>query len=477
MKPFTLLLRGGRVVDPRNKVDGLLDVGISGARVAAVGPELDPAHAERVLDLTGQVVFPGVIDAHVHLSPWSNGAAGHQMLARAGTVTALECAGPLAETMEIAAHHGAGLNVACIDAARPGYTLPSADPPRSAITDFVERALAGGAIGVKLLGGHFPLSPECNDGLIDAAASMGAYCAFHAGSTRVGTSSYRGFEDALAIINGRRIHLAHVNAYSRGWVTGDHMEETRQMLRELEAADHLVTESHLAVWNGTLAPLDPLKQDEIEDAVTRRCLEAADYPPTADGIVHAIMDGVCQVYVDRGDDVVRIHGRAGVDAWRADPGGVTVGFEANQPLVLFATATARRRDGGFVVDALASDGGGIPRNFLVTSGLALVRFGALSLSDLATKIAWAPALMLGLEDKGHLAVGADADVTAIDPERGRATLGIAGGRVIMANGAVVGSGTTWITTPAGAAAAKAAGLTPALIEPATWQRYRRVSAA
>ena len=61
------LLRGGRVVDPANGLDGMYDVLIEGDRVAAVGRDL-PADGAQVVEIpAGLVVCPGLIDMHVHL--------------------------------------------------------------------------------------------------------------------------------------------------------------------------------------------------------------------------------------------------------------------------------------------------------------------------------------------------------------------------------------------------------------------------
>jgi len=61
------LLRGGRVVDPANGIDGMLDVLIDGGLIAAVGKAL-PVDGATVVDLpAGLVVCPGFIDMHVHL--------------------------------------------------------------------------------------------------------------------------------------------------------------------------------------------------------------------------------------------------------------------------------------------------------------------------------------------------------------------------------------------------------------------------
>ena len=61
------LLRGGRVVDPMNGLDGVHDVAIDGDRIAAVGRDL-PVDGATVVDIPpGLVVCPGLIDMHVHL--------------------------------------------------------------------------------------------------------------------------------------------------------------------------------------------------------------------------------------------------------------------------------------------------------------------------------------------------------------------------------------------------------------------------
>ena len=65
----TLLIRGGRVVDPGSGTDREADVLIRAGRVEKIGPALpDPGGAEaEVIDAAGCLVTPGLIDPHVHL--------------------------------------------------------------------------------------------------------------------------------------------------------------------------------------------------------------------------------------------------------------------------------------------------------------------------------------------------------------------------------------------------------------------------
>ncbi|MSO81798.1 MAG: dihydroorotase [Acidobacteria bacterium] len=61
------LLKGGRVVDPANGIDGVYDVLIDGDRIAAVGRDL-PVDGAAVVEIPqGLIVCPGFIDMHVHL--------------------------------------------------------------------------------------------------------------------------------------------------------------------------------------------------------------------------------------------------------------------------------------------------------------------------------------------------------------------------------------------------------------------------
>ena len=63
---YDLLLKGARVMDPAQGVDGIRDVGIVGEKIAAVA-ETITAPAAETIDLSGKILTPGWIDIHAHL--------------------------------------------------------------------------------------------------------------------------------------------------------------------------------------------------------------------------------------------------------------------------------------------------------------------------------------------------------------------------------------------------------------------------
>ena len=63
---YDLILRGGRVIDPSQKLDGITDVAFSGGKVAQIRPALKADAETDVRDLSGFIVTPGLIDLHTH---------------------------------------------------------------------------------------------------------------------------------------------------------------------------------------------------------------------------------------------------------------------------------------------------------------------------------------------------------------------------------------------------------------------------
>src|SRR5512138_2447469 len=64
---YDLLLKGGHVIDARNNISAVRDVAIANGKVAAVAANIAPTDAFKVVDATGYIVTPGLVDIHVHV--------------------------------------------------------------------------------------------------------------------------------------------------------------------------------------------------------------------------------------------------------------------------------------------------------------------------------------------------------------------------------------------------------------------------
>ena len=63
---YDLLLRGGHVIDARNKISAVRDVAIAAGKIAAVEAKINPADALKTVDVEGLYVTPGLVDIHTH---------------------------------------------------------------------------------------------------------------------------------------------------------------------------------------------------------------------------------------------------------------------------------------------------------------------------------------------------------------------------------------------------------------------------
>ena len=464
---YDILLQGGVVVDPISQTEAVRDVAIRGGKVAEVGEHLNPAQAEECFDLTGYYVVPGIIDLHTHESAWLGGRYGHKMLAQAGVTTALDMSGPVDSVLDIARDYGAGLSIAVLEHVRPGHTVADEDPGVRELQDLLHKCLRRGALGWKLLGGHYPLTPEATAAAIRVANEQRAYVAFHAGTTANG-SNIDGFLEAVQLAEGNCLHMAHINSYCRG-SKRSHLVETEEAVAALIANPKIRSESYLSPLNGTSAKCSG---GIPESEVTKKCLVTGGFEASEAGLEQAILMGWAEINMESGGKVVLGVGREAVDYWRMKGTDTTVSFAVNPPEPRIRLATAKRESGEFVVDCISTDGGGIPRNVIVEMGLALVKLQALSLQDFVRKTSVNPARILGLRNKGHLTPGADADITVLDLERQKAKMSIANGQVIMHRGYVCGKGSRVVTTAAGEAYVRAKGLETTVVDLAKSGFYR-----
>ena len=462
-----ILLKGATVVDPVNNRNAVMDVAVADGRIADILPEMDPELAAESIDLGGFHLVPGIIDLHVHVSSWLGGRYGHKMMALAGVTTALDMSGPVDSVVDIAAEYGVGLNLACLQYVRPGYTVETTDPDRSEIEKLLGKSLTKGAIGLKILGGHYPLTPEATAQIIETARRENAYLAFHAGTLNT-ESDINGFHEALGLTGGTPIHLAHINSYCRGTVRPS-MAEAEEAIEALKQHPHICSESYLSPMNGTSAKC---VNGVPESQVTHRCLTAGGFPETEAGLEAAIIEGWAQINMESGGRIVLASGEKALKWWRDHATDTTVSFRVNPEIPKLRLASAKKDSGEFVVDCISTDGGGIPRNVTVEMGLSLVKLQVLSMPEFVIKTSRNPAEILGLENKGHLSIGADADISVLDLASQKAVMSLANGAVIMRDGQACGRGCRMITTPDGEADIRARGLETCVVDPEKSGFYR-----
>ena len=92
---MSLLLRGGRVIDPANNLDAVQDVLIADDKIERLGRSLEAPAGAEIVDANGKIVCPGFIDIHVHLREpgyeYKETVATGTRAAAAGGFTAVCC--------------------------------------------------------------------------------------------------------------------------------------------------------------------------------------------------------------------------------------------------------------------------------------------------------------------------------------------------------------------------------------------------
>jgi len=127
---FDVVLQGGRVIDPRNGVDALRDVGLRKGKIAAVAPKLATGTA-KIIDASGLVVTPGLIDTHAHVYEHVSGDFGLNpdlVGIRTGVATVVDQGGPSALTFD-------------------GFRKFIVEKAKTRVLAFISAYLAGGLLG------------------------------------------------------------------------------------------------------------------------------------------------------------------------------------------------------------------------------------------------------------------------------------------------------------------------------------------
>ncbi|MBV8776529.1 MAG: amidohydrolase/deacetylase family metallohydrolase [Alphaproteobacteria bacterium] len=127
---FDTVIAGGRVIDPRNKLDAVCDIAIRKGRIAAVGHTLARGTA-KVIDASGLVLTPGLIDTHAHVYEHVSGDFGLNpdiVGVRSGVTTVVDQGGPSALTFD-------------------GFRKFIVEKAKSRVLAFISAYLAGGLLG------------------------------------------------------------------------------------------------------------------------------------------------------------------------------------------------------------------------------------------------------------------------------------------------------------------------------------------
>lgn len=445
MIKYDFILKGGKVIDPANDIEEIFDIGIKDGYIEDISPELDYNKANQVIDVKNYMVVPGIVDSHVHIIRPDSKAAGYRMLVKAGVTTAIDFKGPVDRVIEEIISHGHGLNVGVLNGIFPGNGISDAKGSKEEISQAVNKSLDTGALGMKIIGGHFPLEPETAKSIIEITNKEKGYIAYHAGTTENG-SNIDGMEEAIKLANGLPLHVAHINAYCRGLIN-DPLDELNRAFDILKNSPNIISESHLAPFNSCSGEIDD--EGLPKSHVTRNCLRMFQYEINKDGLRKAILDKIAAVYIRIGEEMQYVWGQEAFEIWLKEGYKVNVSFPVNLRISALACAAEKDENGRFVVDAISTDGGAIPRNFILTYGIPLVKIGALSMKELIWKSSYMPAQMFGLINKGHLSIGADADITVANPDNGEAHMTIIGGKVCMIDGYLINNPGTLVTTERG----------------------------
>ena len=470
---YDLLIKNGRVLDAESGFDSTADVAITSGVIDRVEASIDPNTADDTIDASGKWVIPGMIDTHAHVElqrrrNTNSSGIGHshglglQMLAAAGATTVIDLGGSIDALQLGIETRGSGINVGSLGYLKPGETVPEGRVSYRQIEEIISTALSAGSIGIKLLGGYYPFTPEETSNFISAANKMGAYVAFHLGTTETG-SRLDGLREIPSLLGtGGRVHIAHINAYCRGSILPVEQEihESLQILEDMR--DQVVSEVHLARPNFTAGKCDG--DGNVLADVCQNCLRLEKYDTTADGIRSALMDEYASTVEETRAGLVLVSGKRGVELFDEGDTDVGLSFPVNNSASAFQLTVAKNSKDEFIVDAVGSDAGILPRNVNIEQCMKLVKFGGLEPIELTIKLSLNPAKMIGLDRKGRLSAGNDGDLTIIDPVGGRAIYGIVAGRLIMIEGRVVGSGGTILTTERGVTEVEKTGIPHQVID-------------
>ena len=97
---YDLLIKNGRVIDPGNEINAVMDVAVSGDKIAKVAEDIPSEQAKKTIDAAGLYVTPGLVDLHAHVFGYSGSLWPDDTHLLTGTTTIVDCGGAGWRTFE-----------------------------------------------------------------------------------------------------------------------------------------------------------------------------------------------------------------------------------------------------------------------------------------------------------------------------------------------------------------------------------------
>lgn len=402
----SLLIKGGRVVDPKQNLDRITNVLVCDGKIAEITDEM-PA-ADFVIDASGKIVSPGFIDIHMHEDDYDS---KNDAILTSMSTSALH----MGVTLDIGGNCGDN----------------SMDPGR--FLDITDRD--GAPVNIGMLVGHTWLrnsggktdkySPIPNDTLKAMINSCEEHLANGALGISFGVKYVPGTTDDEILGLSRlcrkdsKIVSSHVRADVDGvFDAADELARTGQQAGVRVQFSHIGSMGGYGQMNRLLEKINGYRESGID-----MLCDCYPYSAFSTGIGETTYDdGFLERYNAGYDSILIVSGKnAGkrctkeiFDELRAEaPETATVGYFMKPEDVKIALLSPLVMIGS---DGVRTDGMGHPR----ASG-AFARFisdyiaaGLVSLSDGIRKMSTMAAERLNLPHKGNLMAGSDADVTIFD---------------------------------------------------------------
>lgn len=387
MKNNRLLIKNGRVIDPENNTDEIKDILVENGKIAKAAKNI-PGNSHRVIDATGKIVMPGLVDMHVHLrqpgredkETIASGTAAAlkggvtSVLAMPNTTPAIDSLKNVALLQGIIEKSALANVFICgaISVGRKGGELTDlARMKKAGVLAFSDdgSSVDDAELMVKALKKAREHKALIIDHCEDKILSAGGVVNLGFTSTRLGLkgisreSEYKRIERdiALSIRAKAPLHIAHVSCRESVGIVALAKKKGAQLTCETAPHYFCLTEEAALGYDTNMKINPPLRGTQDAAAIK-------------EGLRNGTIDAIAS------DHAPHTENEKDIEFERAEFG--TIGLETE----------------------------------LAVAITELVHTGILDWRQLAAKMSWNPARILGIH-KGTLGQGCDADIVVLDPDQ------------------------------------------------------------